>query len=397
MTGFPPEKDISEFLERGVATVVPAKDLLKKELLSGKKLNVYFGIDPTAKNIHLGHSVLLRKLNKLVELDHNVTFLIGDFTALIGDSSDKMSERPILTSAEITSNFKLYKNEAEKFLDFKKVKIAYNSEWLKKLGFEEILKLVREFSLNDFIGRELIKKRLASGSHIRLDEALYPVLQGYDSYFLDTDLQLGGADQIFNMQAGRILQKNYRGKESYILSVEYLLGTDGRKMSKSWNNAIWLSDSPSEIYGKVMSLNDDLIISYFTLATDAGSVEIEKVRTRLKNNENPMVLKKELAKKIVTEVHGKESAEKAETEFEKTFQNRNLPESIQTYERKDGETIEEALVKSGTVKSKSDAKRLLESGAIEINGEKAGNIEIIPEPNKEVVVKVGKRRFLKII
>ena len=394
--GFSFENEINELLERGVATVVPSKGELKKELLSGKKLNIYLGIDPTAKNIHLGHAFLLRKLNKLVELGHAVTFLIGDFTALIGDSSDKMSERPILTPEEIRANFKSYKSEAEKFLDFKKVKIAYNSDWLKKLNLEEVIKVVREFSLNDFIGRELIKKRLSAGSHIRLDEALYPVLQGYDSYFLDTDLQLGGADQIFNMQAGRILQKNYRGKESYILSVEYLLGTDGRKMSKSWGNAIWLSDSPSEIYGKVMSANDDLIITYYTLATNLTLEEVENKNQRLKKGENPMILKKELARRIVGEIYSDEKAEEAETEFENTFQKRDLPEDAQTYEIKGKETLAEILLFSGTVKSKSEIKRLIESGAIEINGVTAKNLDITPEPNKETKIKVGKRRFLRI-
>jgi tyrosyl-tRNA synthetase len=187
--------DIDELLTRGVANIIPGKDELKKALESGKKLNIYLGIDPTSTKIHLGHAVPLRKLQKLAELGHNVTFLIGDFTALIGDTSDKDSERPILTSAEIEENFKTYKKQAEKLVDFSKITVRKNSEWLSKLGYKEILQLTQKFSLNDFISRELIRKRLAEGKRVRLDEVNYPLMQGYDSYFMDTDLQIGGTDQ----------------------------------------------------------------------------------------------------------------------------------------------------------------------------------------------------------
>ena len=200
--------DIETTLTRGVTNIIPEEKGLAKLLSSDKKLNVYLGIDPTATKIHIGHAVALRKLQEFVELGHNVTFLIGDFTALIGDTSDKNSERPILTSKEIEENFKSYKKQAKKILDFSKVTLRHNSEWLKKLTFTNIVELAQNFSVGDFVGRELIRKRLDEGTRVRLDEMLYPVMQGYDSYLLDTDIQIGGADQTFNMQAGRTQQKN---------------------------------------------------------------------------------------------------------------------------------------------------------------------------------------------
>ncbi|EKD85746.1 MAG: hypothetical protein ACD_37C00636G0001, partial [uncultured bacterium] len=235
---------MNDVLIRGVTNIVPGKNELEKLLSSGKKLNVYLGIDPTATKIHLGHAMPLRKLQAFADLGHNVTFLIGDFTALIGDTSDKESERPSLTKEEIEENFQTYKSQAEKILDFSKIKVVHNSEWLSKLTFEEIIKISQQFSAGDFVGRELIKKRLTEGKRVGLHELLYPVMQGYDSYYMDADVQIGGADQVFNIQAGRTLQKSLRNKESFVFCTDYLMGTDGRKMSKSWGNAIWLTDKP---------------------------------------------------------------------------------------------------------------------------------------------------------
>src|SRR3989339_567090 len=266
---------IESLVTRGVENIIPGKEKLVELLTSGKTLNVYLGIDPTATRIHLGHAFPLRKLQILADLGHNVTFLIGDFTAKVGDTSDKEAERPILTDEQIEENFQTYKSQAAKFLDFSKVQVHHNSEWLSKLNFGDVLKLTRNFSLNDFISRELIKKRLTEGKPVSLPEVLYPIMQGYDSYFMDTDIQLGGTDQTFNMQAGRVLQKDLRGKESFIIANGFLEGTDGCKMSKTWGNAIWLTDEPNEMFGKVMSLKDELIIQYFTLATNTPLSEIE--------------------------------------------------------------------------------------------------------------------------
>src|SRR5580704_6823927 len=242
---------IEELLTRGVANIVPGKKELEDKLKSGEKLNIYLGIDPTSTNIHLGHAVALRKLQAFSELGHHVTFLISDFTALIGDTSDKDTERPVLTSEEIQQNFQTYRNQAEKIIDFSKIRVVYNSEWLRKLSFEDIIKLTQHFSVGDFVGRELIRKRLSENKRVGLHEFLYPVMQGYDSYFMDTDIQIGGTDQTFNMQAGRALQKDIRKKQSFIMTNVILEGTDGRKMSKSWGNAIWLDDTAEDMYAKV--------------------------------------------------------------------------------------------------------------------------------------------------
>lgn len=368
---------IDELLTRGVENIIPGKDALGKLLRSGKKLNIYNGIDPTSTKIHVGHGVPLRKLQALVDLGHNVTFLIGDFTARVGDTSDKEGERPLLTPEQIETNFQTYKKQAEKFLDFSKVKVVHNSEWLSKLGFSDILEIIRRFSLNDFIARELIKKRLEAGGHIRLDEVIYPMMQGYDSYHLDTDLQIGGTDQTFNMQAGRILMKDLRGKESFVLATGFLEGTDGRKMSKSWGNAIWVEDGPAEMFGKVMSLKDDLINQYFTLATN---IPLEEIPTQ----GHPMELKKKLAFQIVSELHSPDAAKKAQEEFEKTFQKGDVaPEMIQKIKADPSLDIIDKLVKGGVVSSRSEAKRLEDQGAIE---------EIEPG-----LFRIGKKKFVKFV
>lgn len=386
---------IEELLTRGVENIIPSRKELEAVLRSGKKLNVYLGIDPTATQIHLGHAVPLRKLQVFVELGHNVTFLIGDFTALIGDTSDKEGERPILTKGKIETNFQTYKQQAEKLLDFSKVTMGHNSDWLGKLTFEDIVKLCQHFSVGDFIGRELIKKRMEAGTHIRLDEMLYPVMQGYDSYFMDTDIQVGGTDQTFNMQAGRALQKDLRGKESFVLATGFLEGTDGRKMSKSWGNAVWLTDEPSEMYGKIMSLHDDLIVQYFTLATNTPSDKVGGIKRRSESGENPMVLKKELAFTIVNELHSQSAAQKAQEQFESTFQKGELgkigiPEiklpSIAT-------SLATVFAEQGIVKSKSEAKQLIEQGAIEHDSQQVTEDETV----RPGIYRIGKKRFIKFV
>ena len=382
---------IEEVITRRVTNIIPRKKELEKLLRSGKKLNVYCGIDPTATRIHIGHGVFLRKLQEFVELGHHVIFLIGDFTALIGDSSDKESERPILTYEEIQENFKTYKEQASKILDFSKVEVKFNSEWLKKLGFADVIKLAQHFSVGDFVGRELIKKRLNEGKKVGLHEFLYPVMQGYDSYFIDTDIQIGGADQTFNMQAGRTLQKDLRNKESFVLVTGYLEGTDGRKMSKSWGNAIWISDSPDEMFGKIMSLHDDLIVQYFINATKSSDEKIKEIEKRFNSKENPMNLKKELGVTLVTEFHGKDAAEKAQKNFEQTFQERAPEFNIKV---KAEENAAKTLIPFSPRQSMSSVKELIRQGAIDINGEKLTDGSIKLKIGDKI--KVGDRTFLKV-
>ncbi len=390
---------IEELLTRGVENIIPSREKLRELLASGKKLNVYLGIDPTAINIHIGHAVPLRKLNAFAQLGHNVTFLIGDFTALIGDTSDKDSERPVLTTDQIHANFQTYKKQAEKVLDFTKIKVRFNSEWLKDLKFADIVKLCQHFSAGDFVGRELIKKRLAEGKKVGLHELLYPVMQGFDSYFMDTDIQLGGTDQTFNMQAGRVLQKDLRNKESFIIANGFLEGTDGRKMSKTWNNAIWLTDKPNDMFGKVMSLRDELIVNYFTLATNATMEEITEVDRRLIAKENPMTLKLELAHRMVSELHGKEAADNAQKEFGTRFQKGELSKAnlkqVRAETSSKNPTISEVLVGIGLAPSKSEAKRLVEQKAVRVNDALVSDYhqKVYPKPGD--IFKAG-RKAVKI-
>ncbi len=390
-----------EILTRAVENVIPNKEELKKVLESGRKLNVYVGIDPTATKIHIGHLVPLRKLKALVDLGHKVTFLIGDFTALIGDTSDKDSERPVLTYEQIEENFQTYKRQAEKVLDFDKVELRHNSEWLKKLSFEEIVKLCQHFSIGDFVGRELIKKRLVDGKSVKLHEVLYPVMQGYDSYFMDTDLQIGGTDQTFNMQAGRTLQKDLRNKDSYVMALGFLTGTDGRKMSKSWGNAIWVEDTPEEMFGKVMSIRDDLILEYWTLGTAVEMVKVEEVKARLASGENPMAIKRELAREIVRELCGEDKVRAAEEYFDNASINKTASEVDPEYKISsvfDIKVLGQAMVGTATVSSMSEAKRLLDEGAIYLNDKRLdrNQAEWKIDDGKNVL-RVGKRKYIKLI
>ena len=350
---------IDEFLTRGVANIIPSRQALEAQLRKGKKLNVYLGIDPTSTQIHLGHAVPLRKLQILSRLGHNVNFLIGDFTALIGDTSDKDSERPILTKEQIKNNFKTYKKQAQKFLDFSKVKVQHNSDWLKKLKFEDIIKLSRNFTLNDFI---------------------------------KTDLQIGGTDQTFNMQAGRALIKNLEGKESFVLSTQFLTGTDGRKMSKSWGNAIWITSNPNQIYGQVMSLKDTLILQYFTLATSIPLSQIDSARSRLTEGENPINLKKELAFQIVSELFNSTQATTSQKYFEVSIQKGEIPKKIPTINVSSTDLVE-AMLEAGLGESKSSIRRVLLQGGIEINQNK------VVGPNKSIldgdIIRVGKTKFAR--
>ncbi len=381
---------IQKLLSHGVANIIPDKKQLETLLRSDKKLNVYFGIDPTATRIHIGHAFPLRKLQTFVELGHHVTFLIGDFTALIGDTSDKDTERPILTYDQIEENFQTYKRQASKILDFSKITIVHNSDWLKKLNFEDIIKLARHFSLNDFISRELIKKRLSNNNSISLPEVLYPLMQGYDSWYLDTDLQLGGTDQTFNMQAGRTLQKKLRDKESFVMANEFLEGTDGRKMSKSWGNAIWLEDTPDEMFGKTMSLRDELIGRYFELATNLTEIQISNLKLQFTN---PMDLKKQLAWQIVSELYSPSVADLARKSFESIFQQGSTPQELPTISTQ-STNILDILVDSNLASSKSEARRLIDQGGVSVNNEKITTYTYTLSPNP-TVVRVG-RRFVKI-
>lgn len=331
-------------------------------------------------------------------MGHNVTFIVGDFTALIGDTSDKESERPQISKEQIEENLKLYKAQAEKILDFSKIEIKFNSEWLGKLGFEDVVRLTQEFSLGDFISRELIKKRLNEGKRIGLHEVLYPVMQGYDSLHLDTDIQLGGTDQTFNMQAGRTLIKNHKEKESFVIANGFLSGTDGRKMSKTWGNAIWLTDSPSDMFGKLMSIEDNLIVEYFTLATDVPIDEIKEIENEIKKGTNPMQFKKRLARTITSMFHGDQKAEDAEEEFKKVVQEKQIPTDIETINISDGNLISKVLIEKNFIESNSEWKRLVEQNGVMIEDARVDNYFLKTDDISDgAIIKIGKRKYAKII
>jgi tyrosyl-tRNA synthetase len=389
------EQKINEILTRGVEKIIE-KDHLEKKLKSGRQLRVKLGIDPTSPNLHLGRAIPLLKLRDFQEAGHKIILIIGDFTGVIGDTSDKDSERPMLDEKIIKQNMKTYIKQAGKILDIRKCEIRYNSQWLKKLNYHEIGKQADNFSLAEFIARENIKKRLEVGKRISLREVLYPLMQGYDSVAINADVEIGGTDQWFNLLAGRELQRYYKQEPQDIITNLLIEGLDGRKMSSSWGNTINLLDEPNEMFGKIMSLKDELIERYLELATRLNKAEIVEI----KNLPNPRDQKAMLAKEIVKLYHGERAAEFAEQEFNKIFRNKELPTNILIFEtNKEKYFVLDLLCDSNIANSKNEAKRLVEGGAVEMQiGDK--NVKIT-EWKKEVdivnsmVIKAG-RKFIKI-
>jgi len=385
-------KDTNQILERGVEEVIDRKHL-ESALVSGKKLRVKLGIDPTSPNIHIGRAVVLWKLREFQELGHQIVFIVGDFTGQIGDTSDKESERPMLSEEQVKQNLKTYFSQAFKILDKNKTETHYNSEWLSKLNFIEIGKMADRFGLHEMISRELIKKRLDAGKRVSLRELLYPLLQGYDSVAVKADLELGGTDQRFNLLAGRAIQPIYGQEPQDILITKFPLeGLDGRKMSSSWNNGINIMDEPNDMFGKVMSISDDLIMKYFTLATRVPLENIASIGKRLKGGDNPRDIKMELARAIVALYHGDKIAKRAFQEFDKVFSKKELPEDIKGVDNKDN--IITTLWNAGIVTSNSEAKRLVDQKAVRVNDEVVENWDYKLKGGD--IIKVGPRKFLKI-
>lgn len=392
----PTEKEIQEMLGRGVTEVIGKEELAEK-LRRGQKIRVKIGIDPTSPHIHIGRAATLLKLRDFQKWGHMIVFIIGDFTGVIGDTSDKESERPMLSEKEVTKNMRTYISQAGKIINTKKAETKKNSSWLSKLRYADIGRHADLFSVSDFIARDNIKRRLDKGSRVSLRELLYPLMQGYDSVVVKADLEIGGVDQRFNMLAGRTLQERAGQKPQAVMQVALLPGTDGRKMSSSWGNTINITDEPTDMYGKVMSLRDDAILPYFTSVTRVSLEEIQTMRQDMKEKKgNPRDLKMRLAREIVSFFHGGKSAANAEEVFIKTFQKKEIPENITEYKTKEGETWGSTLVFSGGASSMSAAHRLIEGGAIK-NTETQEVITDTRMPAKKGTYKIGKRRFLKII
>ena len=385
------EGKINELLTRSVEEIIPSRDSLAALLRRGEPLRVKLGIDPTSPHLHIGRAVTLLKLRDFQELGHTVVFIVGDFTGLIGDTSDKESERPMLDAAVIEKNKEKYFEQAGKILDLSTVELRYNSEWLAKLNYRDVGEHADQFSVSDFISRELIRKRLDEGSRVSLRELLYPLMQGYDSVAVKADVEIGGSDQRFNLLAGRTLQSHYKQTPQHVcITGPLLLGTDGRKMSSSWGNTINLDEPPDEIFGKIMSIPDSLVEPYFTHVTRIPlAAIIEEV------SGHPKDAKMALAHEIVRMYHGASAADKARHTFEHTFSKGEAPEDVRTVSLTSG-TLADALVASGIVSSKMDFRRLLDAGAISVvlSGEK---ITEARQPEDGEVLRVGKHRFVKIV
>lgn len=383
---------IEELLTRGVDQVVD-KSNLSKRLSSGQKLRVKLGIDPTSPNIHLGRAVPLLKLKDFQDLGHQVVFVIGDFTGVIGDTSDKNSERPMLTEEEVGENLKTYIDQAGKILDIQKCEVVFNSKWLSELNFKQIAEMATAFSLHDFISRKNIKDRLDAGSRVSLRELLYPLMQGYDSVEINADIELGGTDQWFNLLAGRTLMEYYGKQPQDILTTNLILGTDGRKMSSSWGNTINLTDTPENMYGKVMSIPDDQIIPYFIHATRVNMGQIEDFESQLKTGNNPKEVKSHLAFAITEMFYGKDGADKGAEYFTRVITEKGMPDEIPTMSAS-STNIVDVLVETGLASSKSEARRLIEQGGVEINGEKVSSTDTEVQPDS--IIKKGKRDFITL-
>ncbi len=386
------ERKIDELLTRGVTEVIH-KEALKKKLLSGRPLRIKLGIDPTSPNVHLGRAVTLLKLRDFQELGHQIVFIVGDFTGIIGDTSDKESERPMLTKESVEENKKTYREQVEKILDKENIEFRNNSEWLEKLTYREIGEHADLFSVADFIARDNIKRRLDAGKRVSLRETLYPLMQGYDSVAVNADVEIGGTDQRFNLLAGRTLQPHFAQEPQDILMTPLINGTDGRKMSSSWGNTINLLASPEDMYGKVMSMNDSEMVTYFTVCTRIPLSEIEVMSNELTSGTNPRDIKMKLAHEITRIYHGDDGAKEGEQAFIDTFQNGGVPEDVLEIKI----NYIDNLISEGVVASKTELRRLLEAGGVRdaLTGEKL--IEIPTTLEVPQILKIGKRRFVKLV
>jgi tyrosyl-tRNA synthetase len=379
-------------LTRAVAKALP-EGLAKKKISSGEKLRIYWGIDPTGGRMHIGHSVPLRKLQQFADAGHHVTLLIGSFTAMIGDPSDKEALRKRLTKKDVEENFASYKEQAEKVLDFSKIEIRYNHEWLEKLTFEEIVELASHFTVQQMLERDNFEKRIKAGKPVHLHEFMYPLMVGYDSVFLDVDCEIGGTDQEFNMLAGRTLQSAFGKREKFVLTTKLIEGTDGRLMSKTYENCVYINDAPRDMFGKLLSMKDELITLYMECCTDISKKEITDVEKAMKKGENPKEFKVRLAIEIVTMYHSAEDAKKAAEEFDRVFKGGGLPDDIPEATAKKGSALIDILVENGLISSKSEARRLVEQGGIKLNDTPVSTIDATVEKG---IVKVGKRKFLSL-
>lgn len=389
--------DIS-LIKRGVVEIISEEELVDKIRRKGK-LRVKFGADPSAPDLHLGHTVPLRKLRNFQEMGHTVVFIIGDFTAMVGDPSGRSTTRKRLSRSEVMENAKTYQEQVFKILDRSKTEVLYNSEWFDKITFEKVLELASKYTIARMLERDDFNKRYKSGIPISVMEFLYPLMQGYDSVVVKADVEVGGTDQKFNLLVGRELQVEYGQEPQVVMTLPLIEGTDGvRKMSKSYGNYIAINDKPLDMFGKIMSIPDTLIFKYFELLTDVPLEEIEEYKKSIENGSNPRDIKAILGKKIVSFFYGSEEAEKASKEFDKVFRYKEIPEEVEEKKVPRGEyNIVNLVFSLGLVPSKSEARRLIQGGGLYVDGKRVQNIDFSLVVDREIILKLGKRKFIKLV
>ncbi|HBE9437009.1 tyrosyl-tRNA ligase [Clostridioides difficile] len=386
---------------KGVDDLIDEKELREKLIKSekeGKPMIVKLGLDPSAPDIHLGHTVVLRKMKQLQDLGHQIVIIIGDFTGKIGDPTGKSKARKALTTEQVLANAKTYEEQIFKVLDKEKTIVRFNSEWLAKLNFEDVIKLAATITVARMLEREDFKKRYEGQMPISVHEFFYPLMQAYDSIALEADIELGGTDQRFNLLMGRSLQREFGMESQIVIMMPLIEGLDGKeKMSKSLGNYIGIDEEAGIMYQKSMEIPDELIIKYYNLVTDVHPDEVKKIESQLKDGSvNPRDIKMNLAREIVTLYHGEESAREAEERFKSVFQKGQIPEDIQTIQvKEDGFDLIEVLVVNEIVKSKSEVRRLASQGGVKVNGEKVEDLSTIVKES-ELVVQIGKKKFVKI-
>ena len=399
---FLPVDEQLTLIRRGVEEIIP-EDILKKKLEKSKEtdtpLIIKLGCDPSRPDLHIGHGVVLRKLRHFQDLGHQAILVIGDFTAMIGDPSGRNKTRPQLTLEEARSNAESYVDQSKVILDMNKLKIMYNSDWLNNMNFNDVVKLASSYTVARMLERDDFTKRFQSETPILLHEFLYPLAQGQDSVELNADVELGGTDQKFNLLVGRDLQKANGQNPQCIITLPLLEGTDGiDKMSKSYGNDIGLHDKPEDMYGKTLSISDDMIVKWFTLAADADETVVKSAESRLADSSvNPMEVKRELACAVVELYYDAETANNAENHFNTVVVGKGIPDDIPEYTLSSEDQIINVIFNSGLLKSKGEARRMIKQGAVKLNGESVSDIQATITPTGEQILKVGKRRFLKVI
>jgi tyrosyl-tRNA synthetase len=400
---FAPPKEQFELIKRGTVEIIPEEELLRKldeSCRTGNPLNIKLGCDPSRPDLHIGHAVVLNKLRQFQDLGHNAILIVGDYTAMIGDPSGKKKTRPQLTFEETREFGKTYFEQAGKILDISRTKILYNSEWLADISLKDLIGILSKFTVQRILERDDFTNRLKEQTEISLHEILYPIMQGYDSFAINADVELGGTDQKFNNLVGRDMQKRYGKDPQVVITMPLLEGTDGsEKMSKSLDNAIGISDLPKDIFGKTMSIPDTLIYKYFVLATMVSGDELTNIKRTLEDeNNNPRDVKRRLGMELVKLYYDEETALRTIEEFDTIFIKKEIPDDIPEIEMgRSSMKLVDLLTDTGLADTKSNARRLIEQGAVNVDGQKLTDINQVMEIQHGMIFKVGKRKFLKIL